>query len=140
MVRLTGNLQADYVITVLLQLALTTVSYIVAFARLLLTDYPQVAALLLVSIGAYVSYYIIRNAVSIIVGLVKAILKILVIFTLLVAVSWVYLRGVETFQSDFHAVVGVFSNWDSNAAQAYVDKVKRALSFMLSLLQSDDTN
>lgn len=137
MVRITGNLEVDYVLTVITQLMITTINYIAVFAKYVLVKYPQLAGIVLVLVGAYIAYYLIKNAVKIIVSLVKTIIKIIVILTLFVTFTWIYVRGVDRFQQDFHFFINYIQNFDSNLdnLKDYFTHVKKSTNMITAIVK-----
>ncbi|CCH43105.1 putative membrane protein [Wickerhamomyces ciferrii] len=120
----TGNPHVDYVVTVL-------VTYIVSIATLAFDAaqkfyiyYPDVATAVSVVFGVLFLVYFIRNIVSIVVGLVKTLIKLTLILTVVSIGSWIYVRGFETFISDFKLIIQHFSEIDAQNVNDYAHQLK----------------
>lgn len=124
---ITGNTQVDYTLVILFSLIKTSTLKLLTLLQSLFINYPDVALVSLIVIGSFLMYYLILNAVRIVYNLVVNMIKLTLILSILILISWIYLRGFITFQNDMRLVVDYTSKLDPNST---ISQIKE---FMVSI-------
>ena len=130
---ITGNTQVDYTLVILFSVAKTSTLKLLTLVQSLFINYPDVALVSLIVLGSFLLYYLILNAVRIVYSLVVNVIKLTLMLSVLILISWIYLRGFITFQNDMRLVVDYTSKLDPNSTISHLKEYMAGISGFLDI-------